>query len=297
MFEVVGHDMLDRVGLAIADLRRPDQNSIDAVLIEEGVPADPWAAAPLPVVLERMRSPWFPAMLEQRTLEFEYQPILEIDGDGVFGYEAFLRGNVDGISIGAQEVLLAADAHGCLKDLDRVAREAAIEQGAQIVRRGHALFVNFLPLTVADPIDGLSSTFATIDRSALDPDRIVLELVGCQIASDVSHASSMLEKYRDLGLRISVDDFEGDIRSLDMIDRLRPEFVKLSASIVAQSLELRECGLLRAIVDRVHESDTLVIAKNVETREAADTLRDIGFDALQGWFVGRPHPVDIAEAA
>ncbi|WP_375230213.1 putative bifunctional diguanylate cyclase/phosphodiesterase [Roseobacter sp. S98] len=100
-----------------------------------------------------------------------------------------------------------------------------------------------------------------------------------------------LDRLRDLGIAIEVDDFGSGRASVVALQRIGPDRLKIDRRLVSPVTEdgngLR---LLRSIVDIGLALEMGVTAEGVETREQADILAQLGCDRLQGFFFARPMP-------
>ena len=71
-----------------------------------------------------------------------------------------------------------------------------------------------------------------IERSDLSPDRIVFEVTESEEIEDDKHLRSILNFYRRSGFRVALDDLDAGYSSLNRLTASRPDFVKLSPSLI-----------------------------------------------------------------
>ena len=98
-----------------------------------------------------------------------------------------------------------------------------------------------------------------------------------------------LDRLRDLGIAIEVDDFGSGHASVVALQRINPDRLKIDRRLVA--LVNRGSGglrLLRSIIEIGHALEIGVTAEGVETRDQADILAGLGCDRLQGYYFARP---------
>jgi EAL domain-containing protein (putative c-di-GMP-specific phosphodiesterase class I) len=148
------------------------------------------------------------------------------------------------------------------------------------------LSVNFSPETL---LDDRCRTLL----EELPGERIVLELSEHDSVQDYDALAAVLSPLRAKGMRLAIDDVGVGFSSLRHIVLSAPDVIKLDLSIVAgiaTDQVLRT--LARSLADFGHEVGTAVVAEGVETREDAIALLDVGIDYGQGWYFGRPGPVD-----
>src|SRR5207248_3137927 len=94
------------------------------------------------------------------------------------------------------------------------------------------LFININPLAVFDPESSMRSTIKAISSAGLRADQVIFEFVEGWQEDDVDHLLSILSFYHRLGFQVALDDLEVDYHSIDMLTKLRPDFVKLSMDLV-----------------------------------------------------------------
>jgi EAL domain-containing protein (putative c-di-GMP-specific phosphodiesterase class I) len=246
------------------------------------------AAATLiePGVQERRREAAIRARLEpvfnSDGLNVVLQPIVSlVDGTRV-GAEALSRFPVEW-SMAPNEVFAEATSIDIGIELELLAAQRAVEYLPSV--SGY-LSINFSPETLLDErcrqlLEGTPHERIIVELSEHDPVR------------DYEALAAMLSPLRQSGMRLAIDDVGVGFSSLRHIVVSAPDLIKLDLSIVtgvATDQVLRT--LARSLAEFGHEVGALVVAEGVETQEDAIALRDAGVDFGQGWYFGRPGPVD-----
>ena len=92
---------------------------------------------------------------------------------------------------------------------------------------------------------------------------------------------------------IAIDDAGAGYESLARIEKLRPAFLKLHRDAVSglENDSARQM-FVKSLVTFADQHDCKIIAEGVETEAERDALRDAGVHLGQGYFVGRPVPID-----
>jgi EAL domain-containing protein (putative c-di-GMP-specific phosphodiesterase class I) len=210
------------------------------------------------------------------------QPIVALN-DGVrVGAEALSRFPVEW-NKPPNEVFAEAESVDMGIELELLAVRNALKFLPEI--KGY-LSVNFSPETL---LDDRCRTLL----EELPGERIVLELSEHDSVQDYDALAAVLSPLRAKGMRLAIDDVGVGFSSLRHIVLSAPDVIKLDLSIVAgiaTDQVLRT--LARSLADFGHEVGTAVVAEGVETREDAIALLDVGIDYGQGWYFGRPGPVD-----
>lgn len=98
-----------------------------------------------------------------------------------------------------------------------------------------------------------------------------------------------IDRLRDLGVRIAVDDAGAGYSGLQQIIRLRPDVIKLDMSLTQDvDKDLARRSLASAMVQFAHDTNAHVVAEGIETEAEMRTLRSLGVEMGQGYHLGRP---------
>jgi EAL domain-containing protein (putative c-di-GMP-specific phosphodiesterase class I) len=249
-------------------------------------------------LLDRSRYDWFPDFLSHGQMRPHFQPIVELATGRVFGREALMRGKLGVVDVRGGELLAAAEAHDALFSFDYRARTAALEVGIPIMPEGEILFVNLDPRAVLDVDGSLRTTWPVVGRLGADPSMICLELVRPERCPDRDMLGELVLAHRKRGALVALDDMSGGADSLQYVELLRPDIVKVDNALTAgiQHSEPRR-RLVQALVDLAHELGCKVVAEGIERVDEFQAMADLGVDLGQGYYFGqateRPMAVDV----
>ena len=111
---------------------------------------------------------------------------------------------------------------------------------------------------------------------------------------NVGRAASMLAALKTLGIRIALDDFGTGYSSLSYLQSFPLDRIKIDRSFVASLGRTdRSLAIVRAVIGLAHGLGLPVLAEGVETNEQLETLIREGCDEMQGYLIGRPHPIEV----
>ena len=128
-----------------------------------------------------------------------------------------------------------------------------------------------------------------IQRHALQPACIELELTESILLRDVGETMQTLAQLKELGVHIAVDDFGTGYSSLNYLKDFPIDTLKIDRSFIqAMHAGSRDARLAEAIVAMGRSLQLIVIAEGVETVEQLDLLRSFGCDEVQGFYLGKP---------
>ncbi|HYK89026.1 MAG TPA: EAL domain-containing protein [Acidobacteriota bacterium] len=137
------------------------------------------------------------------------------------------------------------------------------------------------------------SVAQVLRETGVDPCLLELELAEDTIMQGGEETDKSLQEMRDLGIRVSVDNFGAGYSSLSRLRRLALDGLKIDRSFVAHLAENPDDrAVTAAIITMAGSLKLRVIAEGVETEGQMQFLRKHGCDELQGWLPGRPMPAD-----
>ena len=233
---------------------------------------------------------WLGQLLADQRVIMHYQPLVHAsDMNRVFAYEALLRGvGEDGELIFPDSLFGAADQSGMLFHLDSAARLAAIRQ-ANKHQLDSRIFINFNPAAIYDPQYCLRSTLAAAREGYIPAENFVFEVVESTEIADPDHLLRILDVYRKAGFSVALDDLGAGYSSLNLLQRLRPDFVKFDRELVSGVADdPYKAKILSRLIHLARELGIRTVAEGVETVEEAEWVAEAGADYIQGYYVARP---------
>ncbi|MBO3276865.1 putative bifunctional diguanylate cyclase/phosphodiesterase [Pseudomonas schmalbachii] len=130
-----------------------------------------------------------------------------------------------------------------------------------------------------------------LGRTAVDPRRVELEITESTVMHDPVAAQDMMVRLRALGVQLSIDDFGTGQSSLTRLKHFPVHKLKLDQSFVrGLPHDSADMAIARSIITLGHSMGITVLAEGIEQAAHRDTLRALGCDLGQGYFLGRPQP-------
>ena len=135
-------------------------------------------------------------------------------------------------------------------------------------------------------------------ESGLSPSRLELEITEGVLIGDFTRAVSILRRLKALGVRIAMDDFGTGYSSLSYLQSFPFDKIKIDEAFVANLSHSQQAStIIRAVIALGRGLNLPVVAEGVETEEQLRFLANEQCNEVQGYFVGRPKPIeDYAEA-
>jgi diguanylate cyclase (GGDEF)-like protein len=235
-------------------------------------------------------------LIEEGRLTTEFQPIWNIGTETLLGVEALARPDRSYVLSGPAEAFDIAEQIGRVHQLDVICVASALRVAPEL-DPDVLVFVNLSPLTLDLDADGDDWLQAAVEQAGLSPQRVVVEVTerfGGRTASVVR----CLDRLRQQGFKIAVDDVGTGNSGLEMLRTIDAEFVKLDRSIVtAAASEPGARAVLMAMATFARQTGALVIAEGIEDEDTLAFLRTLDDQRLdsdpviqggQGFGLGRP---------
>ena len=130
----------------------------------------------------------------------------------------------------------------------------------------------------------------------LEPRLLHLEITESAYTENPGQLIAAVDQLRQLGFVIEMDDFGSGYSSLNMLNQMHLDVLKLDMEFVRnETAKPVDQGILRFIVGLARWMNLEVVAEGVETREQLQRLRELGCDYAQGYLLGKPMPPDGME--
>ncbi|MFW2851603.1 putative bifunctional diguanylate cyclase/phosphodiesterase [Sphingomonas sp. TX0543] len=235
--------------------------------------------------------------LDRGELHLQYQPVVEATSGHLTGFEALLRWHSPefGIVSPAKFVPLAEEARLIGPIGEWVVRTACAEAARwpDDVR----VAVNVSPEQLHNP-NFVTVVAQALSTSGIAPSRLELEVTESVFMREGTGAVKVLERILDMGVRLSLDDFGTGYSSLGYLSRTRFSSIKIDRSFVqGASRGVPEAlAIICAVVALARSLGMATTAEGVETEAELNMIRELGCSKIQGFYFGRPLPVEEARA-
>ena len=228
--------------------------------------------------------------IENEQFELYFQPQASAGGD-ILAFEVLLRWRHPERGLVSPAVFIPlAEETGLIGAIDTwVLREASRE--AATWPNPLSIAVNLSPVDF-QTCDVPAMLASVLQQTGLAPERIEIEITEGVLIDDFEGAIAILRNIKALGVRVAIDDFGTGYSSLSYLQAFPFDKIKIDQTFV-MNLETnpQSAAIIRAIIGLGRSLKLPVIAEGVETPAQQAFLVAEGCAELQGYLIGRPHPI------
>ncbi len=144
-----------------------------------------------------------------------------------------------------------------------------------------------------DACDIVEEVRRRVDASGFDRSMINVEITETAIGRDFDFMKRQIERFHALGFQVWMDDFGSEYSSLDYLQSLNFDLLKLDMRFMQQfDNDDKSKIILTELMKMAIGLDVDTIAEGVERQDQVEFLREIGCSKLQGYFFVRPIPAE-----
>jgi diguanylate cyclase (GGDEF)-like protein/PAS domain S-box-containing protein len=226
-------------------------------------------------------------------LVLHYQPLVDVVEGRIAGVEALVRWQHPERGLLPPAAFLPlAEQTGLILPLSKLVLSTAVAQAAAWQSAGHPIqiAVNLSPRWLQHA-DVPAIVEALLAEHGVPPELLRLEITESVVLAQPEHALQMLNRLRDMGIGLSLDDFGTGFSSMTHLRNLPVDELKVDRGFVNQmTTSPRDAVIVRAAIELGHNLGMHVVAEGIED---ADTLAEVvaaGCSLAQGYYFTRPLP-------
>jgi EAL domain-containing protein (putative c-di-GMP-specific phosphodiesterase class I) len=237
---------------------------------------------PVPPVAEPGPDRLLEVVIAHEQVDVFYQPLIEPRTGRVVGAEALAR---SAVAASAQALFARAAAARLDERLSRLIQRKALRSAAvwEGPLKGLKLSINLLPEDVAR--DGYDEWLLDeIAAAGIDPRRVTVEITESALIVDQKDVAARLQRLREAGVSIAVDDFGTGYASLAYLTSLPLDMIKIDRGLIADLVGgERDRIVVKAMIHLARELDLKVVVEGVESIGQLVLLNEWGCDLYQGF--------------
>lgn len=239
--------------------------------------------------------------IEKNQFQLYYQ--VQVDGAGkAVGAECLIRWiHPERGLISPTDFIVLCEETGMIVTIGIWVLDAACAQLSEWQKhpstRDLVLAVNVSAKQFSQP-DFVKQVVLSLYRHNIPPRFLKLELTEGMLVQDMDATIKTMQKLCKLGVQFSLDDFGTGYSSLQYLKKLPLHQIKIDQSFVRDiAHNAHDKTIVRTIIAMASSMELNVIAEGVETEEQQQILMNKGCSTFQGYYFGRPVPIEIFDAA
>lgn len=227
-----------------------------------------------------------------------FQAQWDIASGRICGAEALIRWNHPTRGpIAPNAFILQAERAGRIDALTYWVLDQAISATLAMNAKGDRFQMSVnLSAQMVDKPDLVKNFGDIVTRRGIDPGLITVEVTETSSVGNRPAAVHNLGRLREMGFRLSIDDFGTGEASLAYLADLPSDELKLDRRFVSRIVDSpRERAIVASTIALAHALGQTVVAEGIEDAATLALLRDLRCDHAQGYYLGRPQPFAIFE--
>jgi diguanylate cyclase (GGDEF)-like protein len=231
--------------------------------------------------------------IDRDELVVYYQPQVAVDTGQLLGVEALVRWAhpTRGLLLPVEFIVLA-EGSTLIQGLTLVVLDSALHCCRTWLDEGVRLpvAVNVSARSLCDPLFPVTVK-DRLAHAGVPAPLLTLELTEGVLAH--SGVARVLQKLRDLGVRVSVDDYGTGYSSMAYLRNLPVTELKIDQAFIKDvAVDAKDAVMVQSATELGHNLGLSVVAEGVEDEVTLNSLRSLGVDVAQGYHVGHPMPED-----
>jgi len=223
-----------------------------------------------------------------------FQPQLNLFTNRLEGFEALVRWiHPERGLLQPGEFLSDIESLSLFSELDSYVLEQAcqaIARWQQEYKRKVTVAVNITAVEFQDPLL-IENIQALLYKYEIPPRCLELEITENIVITEIDTAMNTIVVLQNMGIKVSIDDFGTGYSSLAYLRKLPIDKIKIDRSFIEEvASNDSDFTIVKSMVELSHGLGKRVLAEGVETEEQLRLLRNIGCDAVQGYFISKPLP-------
>ena len=221
-------------------------------------------------------------------IEPYFQPMQEISTGKINKYEVLARGVIDEEVIEPKHFMNSASRLGILTAITKT-----------IIKKSFKYFQNredmfSINLTERDLLEGYLSEFLKDKLSvySIDPSRVTFEILeNVVVDKNFTVISEQIKELKEMGFLIAIDDFGIENSNFNRLLEMNADIIKVDGAFIGELKDNEKLALIvETIVNLAKSLGVKTVAEFVKDEYTYETVKELGIDYAQGYFIGKPQP-------
>ncbi|WP_462332558.1 EAL domain-containing protein [Schwartzia sp. (in: firmicutes)] len=241
----------------------------------------------------------FPSALQNGEFVVYYQPKIDIAGRRMFGAEALVRWERNGIVVSSKDFVPVLERDGSVHMLDFSVFEGLCRDQAEWRDKGLEpvkIYANFSRQHLLDR-DCTNHILRIMKEYNIPSELVAIEMSETSSVVDYERMVEFVGEMNRCGIPVSIDNFGTGYSSISLLKDMKVESIKLDPAFLQSVKKAKPSDtiVLKNIISMADALGITVIGEGVETKEQADFLEKINCRIAQGFWYDKPLPHDLFE--
>lgn len=236
--------------------------------------------------------------IKEKQFKVYFQPKYELDSEKIAGAEALVRWqHPEKGFMNPAEFIPLFEKNGFITELDKFVWDTVCGYIERWIKNGYPVVpisVNISRVDIYNP-KFIEIILGIIKKHGLLPEHIHLEITETAYADEPEQIIDVVKKLKNIGFVIEMDDFGSGYSSLNMLNELPVDVLKLDMGFVQGGMNKNNNGILSFIIGLAKWMNYAVVAEGIETKEQIQILKDMDCNFVQGYYYAKPMPPDEFE--
>lgn len=229
--------------------------------------------------------------LKNEEFYMAYQPILDMQSNRLYGFEALMRWNRRGVAVGPAYFIAVAEETGLIGPLGLFMIEQVCRQVAHWKSQFGGDFVTHVNISGRQLINPsfAGDVESVLERTGTDPSNLLFEITESVLMDRGGACIQGIKQLRNLGIKFCLDDFGTGFSSLSYLRQLPISSIKIDRSFVTDvETDPHSLVILRNLLSLGQDLQLDVIVEGIERNSQKESLLSTGCRLGQGFYFHRP---------
>ncbi len=238
--------------------------------------------------------------LENKEFKIYLQPKFQTSTKKIIGAEALVRWIKPNGSIVYPDIFIPLfEKTGFIIELDKYMLNRACEVISSREKRGLGylpISVNFSRINLSNK-NFIADISKIVDSYNIPHELIEVELTESIMVEDQEILENLFTQLHKSGFSVSIDDFGSGFSSLSLLKNFKADTLKIDKAFFNNNKDIiRGNVIIDGVIKLAQSLRMFVVAEGVETAEQFKLLKEIGCDAVQGYYFEKPIPLSLFDS-
>lgn len=233
--------------------------------------------------------------LENNEFILYYQPKVDIQKNQITSAEALIRLKKDNKIYPPSFFIPHAEKSGEIVDIDKWVMKKVVNDSREIFVKSHQVInISFNLSGISFKNKNLINNLEKVFKFSKDfNSEFEIEITETALIDDVKRAKKNLEKLKEIGFTLSIDDFGIGYGSLTYLKEFPIDVLKIDKSFIDDMLKDKKVEyIVESLIYLSNKLNLTSIAEGVEDIDQVDLLKKLNCNKIQGYFYSKPLPLE-----